>query len=354
MRRCSRCVLPETVPGITFNEQGVCSYCQSFTPHHVLGEKALDEIVNSIRGKGKDYDCIVPFSGGRDSTYVLYVASRKYGLRVLAVNYDNEFRVPQAVENMKVGCDKVGAKLLCVRSKKDRGRAVVRTRLRATLSNGLPKIVGAPCIACAYGCRGAVFQIAESYKVPLIMWGESPNEATSNLEAKALALVPSGSTLSQVLSLNYVSSELAMLGHRWEFCPSGVSVFSKQIPALRSDFTREIRLFDYLRWDRKQLKDTITNELGWKKPESSTSTWRTDCWLHVFKTYCYYHMFGCSKECFGYSQMINDGQMTREEALEQEENLHFTQVEEFRKLLEDEIGLSKSEIEQLGSYATRK
>ena len=93
--------MPETVPGITFDKDGICSFCLSYQKEEYLGEEELERIIASIKKEDNEYDCIVPLSGGRDSSYVLYMAKAIYDLRVLAVSYDNEFRTDQALVNMK-------------------------------------------------------------------------------------------------------------------------------------------------------------------------------------------------------------------------------------------------------------
>ena len=70
MKRCSRCLLPETYPNIRYNEEGVCNYCLSYTPVEYKGEEKLEELLGFYRDRGVkyDYDCVVGVSGGRDST----------------------------------------------------------------------------------------------------------------------------------------------------------------------------------------------------------------------------------------------------------------------------------------------
>ena len=96
--------MPVTVPGITFDEKGICSYCLSYQQEYSLGREALEDIIASSRNINNQYDCIVPLSGGRDSTFVLYAAKALYDLKVLAVSYDNEFRIEQALVNMQNAC----------------------------------------------------------------------------------------------------------------------------------------------------------------------------------------------------------------------------------------------------------
>ena len=101
MKRCSSCILPETHPNITFDNEGVCNYCKSHQKIQYLGSSRLEEDLAKYKtGNGK-YDCLVPISGGKDSTYVLYQLSNVFGMRALAYNYDNCLTHPQAQENVR-------------------------------------------------------------------------------------------------------------------------------------------------------------------------------------------------------------------------------------------------------------
>ena len=95
-KQCSRCILDTTDPDITFDQFGVCHYCHKYdytVKNHCshFTPKKLEYLVNEIKkeGVGKPYDAIVGLSGGVDSTYALYLAVKKLGLRVLALHVDN-------------------------------------------------------------------------------------------------------------------------------------------------------------------------------------------------------------------------------------------------------------------------
>jgi tRNA(Ile)-lysidine synthase TilS/MesJ len=104
MRRCLQCVLPDNYPNIHFDSDGVCNFCLTYTsPSKYRGEEEVVRIISRARGNEHPYDCLVPWSGGRDSTYVLYNYKmvRGYKLKVLAFNYDNGFTSDQAKENIR-------------------------------------------------------------------------------------------------------------------------------------------------------------------------------------------------------------------------------------------------------------
>lgn len=348
MKRCTRCIMPATVPGITFNEDGVCSHCLSYQNISYLGEKALEDIVNPLRNENNQYDCIVGLSGGRDSTFVLYMAKAVFNLKVLAVSYDNEFRNDHALVNMERACRILGVDFITVRSKRSVAKKLVKNNIRSAHTFGKFGLCG----ACMYGYTSAVYRAAERYKIPMIFWGESQQEATQEMEQKALtALSFSNSRYKKLLSINFYLAEYYRLLQRLEFPVPGNSALKRTAKAeLKNKDIREIRLFDYVKWDRELIKKTITEKLGWERPAGHTSTWRTDCTLHVLVNYCYYKLLGCTKDCFGYAKMINSGQMDREAALQQEDDIIATFPETIKELLEDKIGLSQKETESVLSF----
>ena len=103
--RCTKCILPETHETITFDEEGVCNICRQQEHKQVVidwskAKRQLDDIIENFRGR-YEYDCIVPFSGGKDSTWTLYYLMKEYGLRPLVVSFDHGFMRPKVLENTK-------------------------------------------------------------------------------------------------------------------------------------------------------------------------------------------------------------------------------------------------------------
>ena len=87
---CNRCILPSSYPRIHFDNEGVCSICREYDQWSQKREfdllnkqKLLEKICTEARNKKKEFDALIPLSGGKDSTYVFYVAQKKLGLRCL-------------------------------------------------------------------------------------------------------------------------------------------------------------------------------------------------------------------------------------------------------------------------------
>ena len=108
LKVCSRCIYDERVAAITFDAEGVCNYCRQiegltrdYGTGAPKGEQRLAAIVEEIKraGVGKRYDCVIGVSGGTDSSYMVYLAKR-WGLRPLAVHYDNTWNTAIATQNI--------------------------------------------------------------------------------------------------------------------------------------------------------------------------------------------------------------------------------------------------------------
>ncbi|WP_420316458.1 N-acetyl sugar amidotransferase [Ekhidna sp.] len=117
MKQCVNCVMDTTTNDISFDEQGVCSYCRSFEKiskktiyrSDEVKKAELDQKVALIKkiGTGKKYDCVLGLSGGVDSTYLAYLA-HSLGLRPLCVHFDNGWNTEIAVQNIHNIVNKLG------------------------------------------------------------------------------------------------------------------------------------------------------------------------------------------------------------------------------------------------------
>jgi len=113
MKRCTRCVLPETFPGIHFNTEGICNFCIDFKSSEdeekIKKEyrKKFEALIMEYKGIEK-YDVLMCYSGGKDSTYTLKVIKEEYRLNILAITFDNGFLSDQAVKNIHTIVENLG------------------------------------------------------------------------------------------------------------------------------------------------------------------------------------------------------------------------------------------------------
>jgi hypothetical protein len=178
-RRCSRCLLPETVPGADLDAAGVCALCREHSQaaqarqeqvrheHEADLEKALRE----CRGQG-EYDCLVNLSGGKDSCYLLYRLKRDYGLNVLA--FTTNMNVPEvAWQNINRTLEALGVDHVVYTPRKEFYRKMFRHLLQNQESRGAVRTV---CYVCAPLFEGYALRVAVEKNIPLVVAGYSPGQ----------------------------------------------------------------------------------------------------------------------------------------------------------------------------------
>lgn len=168
MRYCRRCVLPDTKPGLKFDEEGVCSACRSVERKPGIDwgarQARLMEFCDSIRGRaGNEYDCVVPVSGGKDSCYQVYMMSQVYKLRTLAIIVSPHLQTEEGIDNLNNLVSQLGVDLIKISV---RHSTLKKIRRKAFLEIGNPNYAEHRVVFAGVA-RTAMF-----YNVPLVVWGE--------------------------------------------------------------------------------------------------------------------------------------------------------------------------------------
>jgi hypothetical protein len=312
-KRCSKCILPETFPGIFFNDEGVCNFCTNHKNALVIGEAQLKKVLHAERGR--IYDCLVPISGGKDSSYVLYYATEILNLNTIAVNYDSGFQSDIARKNIVSICNRLKVPLVVKRADLRTQVKMLREVLR------ISEIVGTffhICMNCEVNIRTSALNTAKENHIPFILYGDSAVEAIGIqpfLGRKAfLNQIPRTSLLRLLLhttkySWHSVRQRIGIkVPIRNRFQPMGGSVtFPEQRPKV-------VHFFDYIEWDTIDKISFLRQKLGWKSP-SNQETNRFDCSLHCFGNHHWLQKCGISVDGFTYSTMIRCNRMKREEAI---------------------------------------
>lgn len=181
MKFCSKCVLPETFPGIDFDEYGVCNYCRhSQLPDQERKQeyiKAFEDLLDSVRGK-HNFDVLVAYSGGKDSTYTMYQLANKYKLNVLAFTFDNGFISEQARENIIKMSDLCGATSLIVRPPFPRLKKIFQVAATKDLYSAKTlDRASSICTTCIGHVKAIALKTAMEKNIPLVAYGWSPGQA---------------------------------------------------------------------------------------------------------------------------------------------------------------------------------
>lgn len=141
MTRCSKCVLPDSFPSITFNSEGACNYCTNYKKIERKGEAEFEKILSHYKGTGKKWDCIVLFSGGRDSSFVLHQLVKVYKMRVLAYTFDNGLLSEEAKLNIKSAVEKLKVDHVMIKLNVSKIKKNLRRNLKAWFKKPSQKMI---------------------------------------------------------------------------------------------------------------------------------------------------------------------------------------------------------------------
>ena len=302
---CNRCILPANYPGILFDEEGICNYCLNYETQTYLGESEFKRILSSINGKGGCYDCLVPLSGGRDSTFVLYQMKNRFKMNILAYNYDNGFVSSIAKQNIKRTAEKLQVEVVKLKSKRDIQCKNLRHLIKLGLNKSPENVLFNLCSGCGNGIWGGAYKIAKGERIPLVIFGESEIESGT-----AKTIISEGLVRTWK---DKIRDAIKMPGN-FLFRKYYSILLEKEFPL--HDFTdiRKVNYYDYIKWDKNSILSVIQNELGWQS-EAGNSSWRFDCKIHVLVEYMYKKLYGFTEKNERYSRMIREGMLTREDAL---------------------------------------
>lgn len=336
--RCTRCVLPDTTPNITFNDRGICNYCETYTRFEFAGEQTLKRRLNAHRSKAKRFECIVNISGGRDSSYALLKVVKDYGMKTLAANYENPFTDKQAQSNIKNMTEALNVPLYTFRHKSNIHESILKNNIKTWFQKPSPAMVPMICIGCKIIWKH-ILQVARKHDISLIVCGGNPFEYTSyKKESLNVSRDVSLSTYYMKYLRGLVKESLRNIAYlKPQHIPTLLKgyIFAHQYalgPRRLAANIEVLDLFHFIRWNEKEVVSRITKELNWDYPRELRSTWRFDCRIAHLKDYMYMKTIGMTEKDDFYAKMVREGMISRTEALKRlalENHVHMEIVAEF-------------------------
>ena len=315
MRYCTRCILPDTHETIQFDEEGVCNVCrQAERKHTVINweerHKMLDELVEQYRNKGI-YDCIVPYSGGKDSVYLLWYIVTQLKLKPLVVRFDHWGFRPLVLENNTKIFKKLGVDVLQFTP----NWKVVRKLMLESL-----KRTGDFCWHCHTGVFAHTMQVAIRYNTPLIFWGESPAEYRAYVKPEELAEM-NQQAFDNMVSLGITAEDMyEAFGGEIPMRDLYQYVFPSREELDRLG-AKSVYLGTYIKWHTKHNVETIKRELGWKGQDvegipAEYDYEKIECRFQGVRDYCKYVKRGHGRTNHLACIDIRNGELDREKGFE--------------------------------------
>ena len=243
MRYCARCITPDTRPNIVLDATGTCNACRSFEQRPQVDwesrRQSFDDVVKRARERSRGYDCVVPVSGGKDSTWQV-VTCLERGLVPLAVTWRPPGRTQLGQTNLdnliSLGVDHIDYSI---------SPHVERTFTRLALER-----LGLPALPMHMALFNIPLTVAVRLGIPLVVWGENSAVeygtsderylgATLDREWLARFGVTNGTTAS-----DWISDELS--------APALTAYFGPSEDELDAADVKAIFLGHYFPWDPKR------------------------------------------------------------------------------------------------------
>jgi asparagine synthetase B (glutamine-hydrolysing) len=318
--RCAKCVLPSTMPFIRFNESGVCNYCENYVPQNQPKPVSLlaSHLEKYRRSSGAE--AIMPFSGGRDSSYALHLITKELNMKTIAYTYDWGMVTDLGRRNISRMCARLGVENIVVAADLEKKRKNITRNLNAWLDNphlGMISILTA-------GDKH-FFKYVESVKeqtgIGLNLWGINPLE-TTHFKSGYLGIAPDFE-MQNVYSSG-LGKQLAYQKLRFREMLKSPRYFNASLwDTLSGEYYRSIapktdyfHIFDYWRWDEGEINDVLVNEYDWELSPDTSTTWRIGDGTAAFYNYVYFTVGGFSEHETFRSNQIREGEISREKALE--------------------------------------
>lgn len=325
LKRCSRCILPETFPYITFDPDGVCNYCHNYkskypsTNSQELSSSFLYLIDTYKRANGAE-DVLIPFSGGRDSCYALHLVKNELGFNPVTFTYDWGMVTDLARRNISRMCSQLGVRNILISANIQQKRKNIQRNVSAWLKN--PSLGMIPLfMAGDKHFFSIVNQIKRETSIRLDLWAANPLENT-DFKSGFCGVSPdfSKSRLDYLsnsrkikMALYYMKNFATNPSYLNTSLVDTVGAFKSYYIEPRNDF---FFMFHHLYWNENIVNSTIIDNYEFELSPDSPSTWRIGDGTAPFYNYIYVTSRGFSEFDTFRSNQIREGHITREEALD--------------------------------------
>jgi len=331
IKRCKRCILDTTVTDIWFDDKGECKYCkihdemEKIHPLGSRGDKKLYQIIDKIKtdGIGKEYDCIVGVSGGRDSSYTLLKAV-EYGLRPLAVHFDCGWNSNISVQNIQNAITKLDVDLHTHVADWEEFKELQISFLMASTPDA--------DVPTDYAIYSVLYDTANKEGIKYILNGHSfRTEGTSPISWT-------------YMDGRYVKSVFRKFSQKKKINSFPIMSMIRLIYLVIVKGIREIRLMEYIDYKKEEVGIELEKKLNWQYYGGHH---HENLYTKFFQSFLLPKKFNIDKRKTELSALVRTKQINRNEAINiiQESNYKFE--DEVVDYTISKLGLSREEFNKL-------
>ncbi len=306
---CTNCVLDDRFPGISFDESGVCGYCRARQRRKdargqtAAFERRFRDLIDTHR-RTSTYDCLVAYSGGKDSTYTLHLLKDRYHLHVLAYSFDNWYQSEAAARNIKTVLQSMSIDHVTVTPSYDTMRAIIRASISKDLHPPVALArASSICTSCISLIRFAGLRIAIEKGIPFVVFGFSPGQASL-----ATSIVKTNPKMVRMMQGMLLERLAKRAGEDVRELFLEESHFEKE-----AAFPYTVNPLTFSDYDESRIYG-IAHRYGWRKP-GDTDANSTNCLLNALANYVHVKHFGFNPYAYEVAELVRSGRMSRSEGL---------------------------------------
>jgi len=319
LKRCSKCILPETMPFIEFDENDECNYCKTYQPKELLGKKALEKRVEDYIKTNGNADLVFAFSGGRDSCYSLHYLVKEMGIKPIAYSYDWGMITALGRRNQARMLGKLGVEHVIVSANLREKRKNIRKNVEAWLKK--PDLGMIPLIIAGDKQMFYYAQLVqENYNAKAFMFSTNYLEKTdfktgfagvNTVDLKGLSM-----SLTKKNKFMMIKHYLKNFIYNPSYLNSSlIDTFDAFTKYYNKKVNERIEFYDYIQWDEDTVNNTLISEYNWETSSDTTTTWRIGDGTAAFYNYIYLTVAGFTENDTFRSNQIREGVLSRENAL---------------------------------------
>ena len=353
--RCTKCLLPSTMPLISFDHDGVCNYCHNYKKGEHRGLTALNEALKPYKSGSNKPNCIVSFSGGRDSCYALHYVKNVLKLNPIAYSYDWGMLTDLGRRNQARMCGKLGVEHLLVSADIQQKRNYIRQNVLAWLKK--PELGMIPLFMA--GDKQYFYylnKLKQETGIDLVIYADNFLEKTDFKYGFAKVDLESG--VKKAYQIGKFNSIKLLFYYLNQFIVNPAYLNSSLIDTFTAYVSSYIvpkdylYLYRYLKWDEKTINNTLISQYNWELSPDTKSTWRIGDGTASFYNYIYYILAGFTENDTFRSNQIREGLITRKEGLALAESENQPRWESIRWYC-DTIGINMEQSLQIINSSPR-
>jgi predicted glutamine amidotransferase len=319
--RCNKCILPNTHPFITFDENGICNFCNNYKKKKLTPKEILINELNKYKRKFGDQSILCALSGGRDSSYAAHLLVKELNIKPITYTYDWGLNTNLARRNVSIMSGALGLENIIIAADIRKKRNNIKKNILAWLKKPHLGIVPLFMAGDKQFISNANI-LKKELDIKIEIFASNSFETTQFKEEFSGFKLWENDNTHNPTKMKITSQIKLIYFYLSQFISNTKYINNSLLDTLTGFFnyyyntSRKAEIYDFFDWDEKKINKTLISEYGWETANDTSSTWRIGDGTQSFYNFIYYIFAGFTENDTLRSFLIRENKMKRNEALE--------------------------------------